>query len=203
MQGLGMAEKRFEDIVRVADTDLDGAKKLESALRFIKGVNFQMSRAIMVASGLNPSAKLNELSEEEIKKLESIIHSPVKFGVPAWLVNRRKDMGTGADVHLVATELDLSQRSDIDQMKKIRCYKGVRHEMGLPVRGQRTRSSFRTGGIVGVSRKAIKAAAAPAPATAAQAPKAGMGKAAAAPKTAAAPAQPAKPAEKPKPTEKK
>lgn len=154
-----MAERRFEEIVRVADMDLDGSKPLEVAIRGIKGISFQMSKAVIITTGLDPKKKLKELSETEIKKLEDTIKNPIKAGIPKWMTNHRKEMETGQDIHIVSTDLEFSRHTDIDQMRKIRCYKGVRHSLGQPVRGQRTRSSFRTSGaVVGVSRKAIKAA---------------------------------------------
>ena len=67
--------------------------------------------------------------------------------------NRRKDLYTGKDLHLIGSEIDLIKREDINLLKKIRAYRGIRHEKGLPVRGQRTRSHKRTGLTVGVIRK--------------------------------------------------
>jgi small subunit ribosomal protein S13 len=79
------------------------------------------------------------------------------------MVNRRGDMNTGADKHFMGMDLSMTLREDLDLMKKMRSYKGIRHERGLRVRGQRTRSTGRTGAIVGVSRKKEGApAAAPA-----------------------------------------
>jgi len=79
--------------------------------------------------------------------------NPEKYNIPHWLYNRRKDPASGNYTHITSSALDMTKKGDIDRMKKIRCYKGVRHMLGLPVRGQRTKSSFRTGGIVGVKRK--------------------------------------------------
>ena len=89
---------------------------------------------------------------------------------------------------MTSSELTFAVKSDIDSMKKMRCYKGIRHELGQPVRGQRTRSSFRTGGIVGVVKKKQVPGAAPV------APAAGAKPAATptAPATAAKPASEAK-----------
>ncbi len=150
------------------DTDLDGNASLEMALKQIKGINFRLSRAVLSVSGIDSSKPLKEISEDQIKKIEAIIHDPISAGIPVWMLNRRKDMDTGKDVHLVSNDLDFTKKSDIDTMKKIRSWKGVRHIQGQPVRGQSTRSSFRVSGmVIGVSRKAIKAAAAPVPAEAA------------------------------------
>ncbi len=69
------------------------------------------------------------------------------------MFNRKFDPQTGEHKHLIGSELKLAVKFNIDSMRKIRSYKGVRHELGLPVRGQRTRSSFRKGVIVGVIKK--------------------------------------------------
>jgi len=143
-------------IVRVAATDLDGEKPVMNALKGIKGISQTMSNAICIVSGLDPSTKLGSLSEADIQKLEEIIKDPIKFGIPVWVVNRRKDLVTGADVHLTGPDLDVATRFDVQRMVDMKSYKGVRHMLGLPVRGQRTRSSFRKGRVVGVIRKTVR-----------------------------------------------
>lgn len=146
-----MAEKELKQIVRLAGVDLDGRKFVAQAIRKIPGISFMFSNAIVKTVGFRDK-KLGELSEEEIKKLEDIISNPQKYAIPSWLYNRRKEPATGVNKHLVSSQLDLAQRMDISELKKIRCYRGVRHSFGLPVRGQRTRGSFRKGITVGVKR---------------------------------------------------
>ena len=68
-------------------------------------------------------------------------------------MNRRKDCYTGKDLHLIGADIDLTKREDINRLKKIRAYRGIRHELGLPVRGQRTRANGRRGLALGVSRR--------------------------------------------------
>jgi len=143
-------------IVRVAATDLDGEKPLIHALKGIKGISQVISNAICVVSGIDPSAKLGSLKEADIQKLEEIIKDPIKFGVPVWAVNRRKDFATGGDMHLTGPDLDMMTKFDVQRMVDMKSYKGVRHMLGLPVRGQRTRSSFRGGKVVGVIRKTVR-----------------------------------------------
>jgi small subunit ribosomal protein S13 len=70
------------------------------------------------------------------------------------MFNRRKEPETGETKHITTSQVEFIQKMDIDREKKIRSYRGVRHSLGLPVRGQRTRSSFRKGTTVGVQRKA-------------------------------------------------
>ncbi len=69
------------------------------------------------------------------------------------MVNRQKDPYSGDNIHLVGPDLELMNREDINLQKKLKSYTGVRHALGLPVRGQRTRTSFRKGTTIGVSRK--------------------------------------------------
>jgi len=150
-------EKRAMNVVRLGETNLDGNRKVSSALLEIKGVSFSIARIISDISGLGEK-RVSELSEHELHKLEDIIIHLDKHKIPSWLYNRRRGPEKGETVHLTTSQLELTRRMDIDRMKKTRTYKGVRHMLGQPVRGQRTRSSFRTEGTVGVQRKAAKAA---------------------------------------------
>lgn len=144
---------RAKRIVRVADTNLNADKRIARAVREIKGVGFQMANAVAKVCGFKEKF-VSDLSEEEIKKLEDIMANPSKYGIPSWMLNRRRDPQTGEDRHLIVSDLDFTRSMDINEMKKWKTYKGVRHALGLPVRGQRTRSSFRQKGItVGVKRK--------------------------------------------------
>ncbi len=181
-------------IVRIAEIDLDGNKKVRNAILGIKGIGKSLANGILTASGLDSEALLGSLTEDQIHKLEDVIKSPSNYGIPYHMLNRRLDPSTGENRHLVSSELRLAVKSDIDFMKKIRCYKGIRHELGLPVRGQRTRSSFRTGMIVGVAKVKQRLGAAPAPSGKAEAKAEGKAevKPGAAPAKAATPA-PAKP----------
>jgi len=140
-------------IIRIAKEDLDGDLPIERALWKIKGIGKNFAHAIRVALGYDSKKKLGELSEEEIKKLEDCIYNPRKYNIPSWLYNNRRDLETGEDMHLVSSELALKIKTRIDFLKKIRCYRGVRHWLNLPVRGQRTRAHFRKGATVGVQRK--------------------------------------------------
>jgi small subunit ribosomal protein S13 len=159
-------------IVRVAEMDLDGTRKIRNAILGIRGIGKSLATGIVTASGLDSEALLGSLNDEQIHKLEDVMKNPSKYGIPYFMLNRRFDPSTGENKHLISSELKLAVKGDIDFMKKIRCYKGVRHELGLPVRGQRTRSSFRTGMIVGVSKVKQRPGAAPA-APGAPAPSAG------------------------------
>lgn len=139
-------------IVRVMETDLPGNKTVGAAVRRIEGVSFAMGNAL---ARICPFAgkMVSDISEEEIKQLEDMIQNPGKYGIPSWEFNRRKDLDTGEDMHLSVSRLEITHRMDIDKLKKMKCYRGIRHIQGLPVRGQRTRSSFRHGKTVGVRRE--------------------------------------------------
>jgi len=138
-------------IVRVGAKDLDGMMTVKKALPGVQGVGFMFANAVSTVCGFGDK-RLGELSEHELKNLGDIIENPAKYGIPAWLYNRRFDPVDGKDTHLISARLELKRKMDINELKKRKCYRGVRHIIGLPVRGQRTRSSFRRSATVGVSR---------------------------------------------------
>jgi len=145
--------KEFRHIVRVIDTDVDGTLKAAYALRKVKGISINLANAILRKAGVDPEVRIGVLSEEQVDKIEDVINNPSKYGIPSWLLNRRKDLETGKDLHLISSDLVLRTKMDIELMKKIKCWKGYRHAHGLKVRGQRTRTTGRKGKTVGVSKK--------------------------------------------------
>jgi small subunit ribosomal protein S13 len=149
-------KKELRTIVRIINTDLDGELPLGRALRGIKGISHSISNAICNASGYGPKIKSGSLKEGDIAKIEDVIKNLGKFGVPAWNLNRRRDIESGEDMHLSGQDLDIAKRFDIQRLVDAKTYKGVRHMLGLPARGQRTRSSFRGGRVVGVIRKSVR-----------------------------------------------
>lgn len=157
--------KRFDkpveqySLVRVSGTDLNGDKPIARAILGIKGISWGMSNAICLVGGIDAKRKLKDFSEEEIAKVEQIIKDPIKFGVPLFLINRIRDVETGKDMHLTGADLDVARKFDILRHVDLKTYRGWRHMLGQPVRGQRTRSKFRQKGrVVGVLRKEIKIA---------------------------------------------
>ena len=145
-------ENEIEKIVRLAETNLDGTKNVEVSIRKVRGVSVMLSNIIAKKSGFR-ERKLGSLSDSELSALEEIIMQPEKSDIPAWMYNRRRDPETGENRHIVASTLELTTKRDINEMKKLKSYRGVRHIQHLPVRGQRTRGSFRKGKTMGVSRK--------------------------------------------------
>ncbi|MFQ6087445.1 MAG: 30S ribosomal protein S13 [Candidatus Methanofastidiosia archaeon] len=147
----------FKGIVRMFGTDLDGEKKVYIALTKLKGVSTMMARAVTERADIDKNSKLGNLSDEKIAEIEKILKNPREHDIPSWLFNRRRDYETGKALHNVGAKLLMSLREDLNRLKKIRAYRGIRHELGLPVRGQKTKSSFRIGRAVGVSRKKARA----------------------------------------------
>ncbi|MDD5317497.1 MAG: 30S ribosomal protein S13 [Candidatus ainarchaeum sp.] len=163
-------------IVRIAGKDMAGEMPLSRALVRVKGVgerlapvcNAVISRELKIPGDIY----VGELSEEQIDRIEGILSTPQKYGVPVWMTNRRKDVETGLDKHLIGTDLTFTVRQDIDREKNMNSWIGYRHNYGQKVRGQHTRTTGRAGMTVGVLRKAILAkqgAAAAAPASGAPA----------------------------------
>ena len=145
--------REFKPIVRLHGTSLDGTRPIPYALCGIKGIGKRIAWAIVRRADLDPNARLGSLSEGELKRMEAILEDPTSWGFPTWLFNRRKDPKTGMDLHLLASDLELQVKSDIELMREIRCWKGERHARGLKVRGQRTKTTGRKGRTVGVVRR--------------------------------------------------
>ena len=148
-------KQELKYFVRIANTDLDGNKAIGNALIKIKGISFMLSNAICRAAAIDTAKKTGYLNDSEVSRIDEVIKEPSKFRIPSWLFNRRKDPEDNADKHLIGSGLTFTQDNDIKMMKKIKSYKGIRHMLGLPVRGQRTRSNFRKnkGKVLGVKRK--------------------------------------------------
>jgi len=149
--------KEFQHIIRIIDTDLEGSKRVGYAIADIKGIGIRLANVIVQKSGIDPKNRLGFLSEVEIEKLEDIVRNPMKYGISEWFFNRPKDRATGKDLHLIDSDLVLQTKSDIDQMKKIRSWRGFRHAYGLKVRGQRTRTTGRAGKTMGVRKRRRRA----------------------------------------------
>lgn len=148
-------QKDYRHIVRVADTDLDGAKPISQALNKIKGVSFMFANAVCMFADIDKKKITGSLTADDVNKLNSVLKDPLKYGFPDWMLNRRRDYETGDKKHLLGADLKWQKENDIKLMKKIRSYKGVRHMSNLTVRGQHTKGNFRRnkGKGLGVQRK--------------------------------------------------
>lgn len=143
----------FQYIVRIANKDLDGERTVQLALADLKGIGNRLSEMIVKKLDLPKKQKIGELSEKDLDKLREYIDTKQYEGIPSWAFNHREEMVSGEDLNLVTNDLELQISDDINAMKKIKSYRGVRHEKGKKVRGQRTRSNGRRGLTVGVQRK--------------------------------------------------
>ena len=151
--------REFRYILRFMGTDLDGSKKVVFGISKIRGVGPNLAAAIVKVAKVNPNSRIGSLSETEMSRIEDAIRDPLKHGIPTRMVNRRKDIETGRDMHLTGPDLALKIKSDVDLMKDIKSWKGIRHSLGLKVRGQRTRTTGRSGKAVGVKKKVLMEAA--------------------------------------------
>lgn len=141
-------------IVRIGGRDVKGNTSLRHALIKMKGVNFPFANAICTVMDLNPKNKIGKFSKDQIKEIEEVAKNPKKNNIPDWILNRRRDPETGENKHLIGADLELQEKFDIRKMKKMKSYKGIRHAHGLPVRGQKTKGTFRSkGSTVGVIKK--------------------------------------------------
>ncbi len=145
----------FKYIVRIANTDLDGNKSVVHALTAIKGVGIRIAEIITNMTELPRDEKIGKLSDEDVEKLETMVLELAEH-TPGWLLNKQNDVWTGEDIHILGTEMDMRKQEDINILKKIRCYRGIRHEKGQKVRGQRTKAHGRSGLTVGVVKKIQK-----------------------------------------------
>ena len=139
----------------MAGTNLEGSDKLGYGLAKIKGVSINLAEAVIKVAELDPSMRVGNLNEKELTRIEEVLRDPSKHGIPPWLLNYRKESQTGNSLHLIGSDLMFRVKSDIDFMKKLKTWKGVRHSLGLKVRGQRTKTTARKGRVVGVAKKAI------------------------------------------------
>ncbi|MDR2874167.1 MAG: 30S ribosomal protein S13 [Methanobrevibacter sp.] len=146
-------EDEFKHLVRISRKDVKGNKTIKHGLTDIKGVGLSLSRTIGLVLGFDLDSKIGYISDDDIVKIEKLLDNPLDYNIPLWMLNRREDYSTGEPVHLFESDLTMSLRDDLNRMRKTRSYKGRRHEVGLPVRGQRTKSTFRKGSSVGVRRR--------------------------------------------------
>lgn len=151
--------REFRHIVRVVGTDVDGSKKVIYGITRIRGMGPSFAAAVVKAAQLKPEMRVGSLTEEEVDRIEDVMANPTKYNLPPRLFNRRKDFETGRDGHLIGPDLTLKVKSDINFMRELRTWKGIRHSLGLKVRGQRTKSTGRKGRAVGVKKRAAIAAA--------------------------------------------
>jgi small subunit ribosomal protein S13 len=145
--------ENFQYIVRIANKDIKGERPLNLALADINGVGYRLATILIKKFKLDKNRQIGELSEDEVLEIRKYVENKEYEGMPVWLLNHRKDIATGKDLNLLSNDLNLQINDDINLMKKMRSYHGLRHEQGHKVRGQKTRSNGRHGLSMGVIRK--------------------------------------------------
>jgi small subunit ribosomal protein S13 len=205
-----LASQEYRHIVRIAGKDVPGAKKMIIGVSQVRGIGYNFAKAILDVLKIDQNSNVGFLTDSQVEAIEKAMKSPSSLSMPSWFLNRRKDIESGNDLHLITSDIEFNVRNDIEREKNTNSWRGFRHTYGLKVRGQRTRTTGRKGGAVGVRKggKILPPGAAPAEgaaapaegaaAPAAAAPAAGAKDAKAAPAAAkdTKPAAPAKPAEK-------
>lgn len=109
-------------MARIAGVDLPRDKRVEIALTYIFGIGIKTSQDILAATGINPDTRARDLTEDEVAKLREYIDKN----------------------HLVEGDLRRGISLNIKRLVEIGCYRGRRHRLGLPVRGQNTKNNART-----------------------------------------------------------
>ncbi|WP_435183802.1 30S ribosomal protein S13 [Halobellus sp. EA9] len=152
------APEEDEDLryfVRIGQTDLDGTKTVERSLTDMKGIGKRTARIVAEAADVDRHATFGLLDEDDIDSVVDVVENIDDY-VPEWMANRRSDFFTGETTHVTGSDLEEKRRHDINRMKMIDSYKGVRHKRGQKVRGQRTKSTGRTEGTIGVNVEEIR-----------------------------------------------
>lgn len=109
-------------MARIAGVDLPRDKRVEIGLRYIYGIGPTRSKQILEAAGVNPDTRVKELSDSDVAKLREVVERDYQ----------------------VEGDLRRLEAMNIKRLMDIGTYRGRRHRLGLPVRGQRTRTNART-----------------------------------------------------------
>lgn len=145
-------DSNFNPLVRISNVDIHGNKKIYFGLTKIKGVSFALSNAVCILGGIDRFKQIGYITQDEIKKIETILSNPLANKIPVWMLNRRKDFETGENLHLLTGQIKFTVENDIRRLQRIKARRGLRHAWGLPVRGQRTKANFRRSTAIGVKK---------------------------------------------------
>lgn len=145
--------EKFQHILRVLNTNIDGRRKVGYALTAIKGVGRRFAHVVIRKADVDANKRAGELTEDEVERVVTIIGNPRQYKIPDWFLNRQKDIKDGKFSQATSNNLDTKIRDDLERMKKIRVHRGLRHYWNLRVRGQHTKTTGRRGRTVGVSKK--------------------------------------------------
>lgn len=147
-----LSAQEYRHIVRIMGNDIPGDKKLLVGLRQIRGVGHNFATAILDLLKIDSNSSIGYLTDTQVQSIEKILTNPQSVNIPSWFLNRRKDVETGTDKHLLTSDIEFTVRNDIERERTIGSWRGYRHMYGLKVRGQRTRTTGRKGGAVGVAK---------------------------------------------------
>ena len=143
-------ESEFKFIVRIMGRDLNGSLKLVQGISKIRGIGPNLAQYILNSLNIDGNIRIGVIINAQIEQIETVLKSPNSLQLPSFLRNRQKDMDSGKDIHLTGADLEFSLKTDLDRERALQSWRGVRHSLGLKVRGQRTRWTGRGGGAIGV-----------------------------------------------------
>merc|ERR1712244_199509 len=146
----------FQHILRVQNTNIDGNIKVTHALTSIRGMGRRFTDLVLKKAEIDRSKRAGQLSEAEMEQIQTVMANPKNFKIPTWFLNRQRDWKDGKDSQLTSNNLDNKLREDLERMKKIRIHRGIRHNWGLRVKGQKTKTTGRHGRTVGVLQRQKK-----------------------------------------------
>jgi len=152
-----LSAQEYRHIVRIVGNDIPGERKILIGLTQIKGIGYNFATAITDTLKINTNSNIGNLTDANVQAIEKLITDPIGGNFPIWFLNRRKDIETGVDLHLLTSDIPFTLRNDIERERVTASWRGYRHLSGLKVRGQRTRTSGRKGGAVGVAKGGLAA----------------------------------------------
>jgi len=152
-----LSSQEYRHIVRIVGNDIPGERKLLVGLTQIKGIGYNFAIAISTTLKINTNSNIGHLTDANVQAIEKLILNPIEAKFPSWFLNRQRDIETGKDMHLLTSDIPFTLRNDIERERITASWRGYRHLSGLKVRGQRTRTSGRKGGAVGVAKGGLAA----------------------------------------------
>merc|ERR1712018_803029 len=122
-------------------------------LLLLSGMGRRFTDLVLKKAEIDQSKRAGQINEAELDRITATMANPKSFKIPTWFLNRQRDIKDGKDSQLTSNNLDNKLREDLDRMKKIRLHRGLRHNWGLRVKGQKTKTTGRHGRTVGVLAK--------------------------------------------------
>ena len=109
-------------MVRVLGVDIPDKKRIDVSLRYLYGIGPTLARELITRLKLNPNTRANQLTADEVARINALLQAE----------------------YTIEGDLRRQVQNNIKRLIGIHCYRGLRHRLGLPVRGQRTRTNART-----------------------------------------------------------